>query len=531
VQRAEQALADYTRAHNIFTTEGAATLTTSRLARLHDQVTRAEAERILKETLFEEARQGRVMEVPEVFAEMTSKSSPRLMELQKQLGELTIREAQLSVHFGPSNPELQEARQQIAAIKEQIEASRKSLNEKLRAEYEHAVRNEQSLKAALAAAKAEAVDENQAAIQHGILKQEVDTAKSLYNEFLHKANQSKIQVAEQYSGIRIIDHAKAPTQASGPRRALHILLWFVISLTLGVGLALLIEFTDNTIRNRGDVAQFLQLSTMAVIPRIKGMSKKSLAGLPKSRGLARWKVRLLGQDSSKSGLLLAAASGQKGIGDMAAAESYYALRTSVLLSGHEEAPKTILVTSCQSGDGKTITTINLARSLWELDARVLVIDADMRRPAVRKLLGPGPHPGLSTYLTTDAEVDKLIQNTNNPGLSLLPSGPIPSNPATLISSPKMKRLLEQLSNQYDYILIDSPPLGYVTDAVILSTMVDGVVLVARGGKSKREDVHRAKYDLLNVGARILGVVLNRANPKDCGYGDYASIKMYLKQSE
>jgi capsular exopolysaccharide synthesis family protein len=531
VQRAEQALADYTRANNIFTTEGASTLTMDKLAKLHDHATRAEADRILKETLFEVAREGRVTEVPEVFAEMTSKSSPRIMELQKQLGELTVTEAQLSVNFGPSNPQLQETRQQMAAVKEQIEASRKSLNNKLRVEYEHATRDEQSLKAALAAVKAEAVKENQAAIQHSILKQGVETSKALYTEFLQKSNQSKIQVAEQHSGIRIIDHAKVPLEAHGPRRALSILLWFTIGLALGVGLALLVEFLDDTVKNRGDVAQFLQLSTLAVIPRIKGMSKKSPARFPKSRGLARWKVRLSGADNSENGLLPAADGAQRGIGDLAAAESYYALRTSVLLSEPEEAPKTILVTSCESGDGKTTTVINLARSLCELGSRVLLIDADMRRPSAHKLLGAGGHPGLSTYLTTDTDVGKLINNPSNPGLSLLPGGPIPSNPATLISSPKMKQLLELLSNQYDYILIDSPPLGYVTDAVILSTMVGGVVLVAHGSKSKREVIRRAKYDLLSVGARILGVVLNNVNPKHYDNGDCANLNAYLKRPQ
>ncbi|HZF40981.1 MAG TPA: polysaccharide biosynthesis tyrosine autokinase [Blastocatellia bacterium] len=528
VQKAEQALADYTRANNIFTTEGASTLTMDKLAKFHDRATRAEADRILKETLFEDARDGRVTEVPEVFAEMTYKSSPRIMELQKQLGELTVTEAQLSVYFGPSNPQLQETRQQIAAINEQIEASRKSLNKKLRVEYEHAARDEKSLKAAMASAEAEAVKENQAAIQHSILKQEVETAKALYTEFLQKSNQSKIQVAEQHSSIRIIDHAKVPIEAHGPRRALNILLWFTISLALGVGLALLVEFMDNTVKNRDDVAQFVRLSTLGVIPRIKSVSKKSLTAFPR---LARWKAGPLGADNSDNGLLLTGGGAQSGIGDVAAAESYHALRTSVLLSASEEAPKTILVTSCESGDGKTTTAINLAYSLCELGSRVLVIDADLRRPTAHKLLGIGRHLGLSNYLTTNTDVGKLVQNSSKPGLSLLTSGPIPSNPATLISSPKMKQLLELLNNQYDHILIDSPPLGYVTDALILSTMVDGVVLVAHGSKSKREVVRRAKYDLLSVGARILGVVLNNVDPKHYGYGDDAGLRAYLKQSQ
>jgi capsular exopolysaccharide synthesis family protein len=530
VQKAEQALADYTRANNIFTTEGTSTLTIDKLSKLHDRATRAEAERIVKGTLFEGARQGRVAEAPEVFAEMTSKSTPRIIELQKRLGELTIEEAQLSVHFGPSNPQLQETRQQIEAVKEQIEASGKSLGVKLRAEYEQSVRDERSLKSALAAAKAAAVNENQAAIQHGILKQEVETAKALYTEFLQKSNQSKIRVAEQYSGIRIIEHAKIPIDARGPRRSLNILLWFSISLAFGVGLALLIEFLDNTIRNRDDVAQFLQFSTLAVIPHIKIMSKKSLAALPKPRRSAGRKAKSSENDDAENSPFMIGEGGQSGIGDAAAAESYHALRTSVLLSAREGAPKTLLVTSCESGEGKTTTAINLALSLSELGSRVLVIDADLRRPTAHLLLGDGSHPGLSTYLKSDRQVGRMIRNLRKPWLSLLPSGPIPYNPASLISSPKMKQLLESLKSQYDYILIDSPPLGYVTDATILSTMVDGVVLVARGSKSRREVIRRAKYDLSSVGARVLGVVLNDVNPKHYDYDDYDSLRAYLKQS-
>jgi uncharacterized protein involved in exopolysaccharide biosynthesis len=253
VEKAEQKLANYTRANNIFTTEGKSTLTTDKLSKLHDQVTHAEANRMLKETLVEEVRRGRVEAVPEVFAEMTSKSSPRITELQKQLSHLTATEAQLGVHFGPSNPQLQEVRRQIATIREQVEDGRRSLNDKLRTEYEHAVLDEESLKEALARAKAEAVNENQAAIQYNVLKQEVDTAKALYTEFLQKSNQSKIQAAEQHSNIRIIDHAKVPLRASGPRRALTILLWFTISLVVGIGSVLLLEFFNDSLKDGEDI--------------------------------------------------------------------------------------------------------------------------------------------------------------------------------------------------------------------------------------------------------------------------------------
>jgi capsular exopolysaccharide synthesis family protein len=380
----------------------------------------------------------------------------------------------MGVYFGPSNPQLQEVRRQIAAIREQIEAGRKSLNDKLQAEYEHAVLDEESLKAALAQAKAEAVNENQAAIQYNVLKQEVDTAKALYTEFLQKSNQSKIQAAEQYSNIRMIDHAKVPLHAYGPRRALIILLWFTISLVVGIGSALLLEYFDNSLKNGEDVTRFLQLSTLASIPRSKTISDGLAAGT----------------------------------------ETYHALRTS-LLHSTEGPPKTILVTSIEPGDGKTTTTINLALSFSELGLRVLVIDGDMRHPTLHQAFGLEQHLGLSTYLSEEMSVNQLIYCPGKPNLSLLLGGPIPhpQNPANLIGSAKMKQLLDDLSQQYDQILIDSTEIGSVTDPAILSTMVDGVLLVVNAARNRSEIVRRAKYDLMNVGARILGVVLNQVDPR------------------
>ncbi|HKX27322.1 MAG TPA: polysaccharide biosynthesis tyrosine autokinase [Blastocatellia bacterium] len=531
VQQAEQSLADYTRNNNIFTTEGSSTLTTEKLAKLHDQVTRAESDRVIKEALYEEVKSGRVAEVPEVFAELTSKSSsaPRLIDLDKQLGALSTNEAQLSVNFGPSNPQLQEVRQQIAAVKDQIVAGRKSLNNKLQAEYEHAVREEQGLKAALAQAKAEAVNENQAAIQFNILKQEVETAKALYTEFLQKSNQSKVRAAEQYSNIHIVDHAKVPTIPYGPRRGLNILLWFTISVLIGVGLALLLEFMDHTIKDGDDIAQYLLLPTLAVIPRLKtGGHQLALKAQREEPD----------HDPSQTAL-----SGGKGViplnGEvvakqqdrLVAMEAYHALRTSVIFSSAEWTPKTILVTSSKPGDGKTTTTINLAFSLCELDARVLLIDANLRHPTANQVLGLDRNLGLSTYLAKNAPAEQLIQHFTKPRLSFLAAGPIPPNPATLISSPKMQSLLEMLKHEYDYILIDSPPFGSVSDTAILSTMVDGVVFVVQGGKSRRDVVARARNDLLSLGARILGVVLNNVHQKSEGYRDYADTRYYSKQAE
>jgi polysaccharide biosynthesis transport protein len=203
-----------------------------------------------------------------------------------------------------------------------------------------------------------------------------------------------------------------------------------------------------------------------------------------------------------------------------AAEAYRVVRTSMLLSTAGNPPKTVLITSSQPGEGKTTTVVNTAISLAQLGASVLIIDCDLRKPSAHKVFGVDHSKGLSTYLSRDIDIDGLIIKLQISNLSLLPCGPIPPNPAELISSERMRNLLRTLSERYDHVLIDSPPLIHVTDPVILSSLVDGVILVVHGGKSTRAVTQRARQELASVGAKVFGVVLNNVDLKRDGYDDY-----------
>jgi capsular exopolysaccharide synthesis family protein len=201
-------------------------------------------------------------------------------------------------------------------------------------------------------------------------------------------------------------------------------------------------------------------------------------------------------------------------------ESYRMLRTSILLSTAGAPPKTILITSSQPGEGKTTTAVNTAILLSQLGASVLLIDADLRRPAVHTALKIPHGRGISNYLSSHTPLDDLIVKLPISSLSVLPCGPIPPNPAELISSDRMKELLRALSRRFDHILIDSPPMVSVTDPIILSTMVDGLILVVQAGRSTRELARRSRRELARVGARVFGVVLNNVNVRREGYDDY-----------
>lgn len=523
VEKAEEALAKYTREHQIFSTDGKQTLTTDKLSRLHEASLKAASDRTIKQSLLEEVKAGRVKELPEAFASLANQSGTKLVDLQKQLSDLESKKAVLDTKYGPEFPEVKDTNQKIETIRQQIAANSKTLEQSIQIEYDRAVRDEQSIKQQLERAKGEAVQQNQDSIQYNILNQDVEINKQLYRDFLNKTNQAKLQVAEQENNLRLIQGAQLPGGPSGPNRYRSIMMGLMLSLGAGIGLAFLLEYMNNTIKTVEDVARYAQLPALSVIPSSLSPASRLSLVKKKSKALTNGKLQTASGD-------LALRSAQLTVLDSrsSAAEAYRVLRTSVLLSTAGHAPKLILITSGQPGEGKTTTVANTAISLAQLGASVLIIDCDMRRPTMHKVFGVDNLSGLSTYLSRNIDVDELIQKLPIEGsnVSLLPSGSIPPNPAELISSERMKEMLEMLSERYDHILIDSPPLINVTDPVILSTMVDGVILVVQSNKTSRDIVRRARQELATVGAKIFGVVLNNVDLRRDGYSDYYYYRYY-----
>lgn len=520
VEQAEKSLADYTRDHNIFAItddkNNQTTLTTEKMARLHDQLLRAQTDRMLKQTLYQQMKAGQIDQLPDAFADA------KLAGLQKEMNEQNVQIAQLRVKFGPKNTRVVEAEQQIAVLAGQIKATRVLLEQKLQADYERAVQDEAMLQRAVAQSKTEAARENQDAIQYNILKQDLDTSRALYTDFLQKTNQAKAQVAEQHNNIRVIERAAVPKKPVGPKRTLMIMLALMVSLAGSAGLVFFLEYLDNTIKNVDDVSRYVQLPSLGVIPAMAGVSRLSKRN---ERKKLTGKTQLAFNEGAYSESLITLDTHSQ------AAEAYRALRTSVLLSAAGRPPKLILITSSQPGEGKTTTCINTAISLAQLGASVLIIDCDLRKPSIHKAFNLSHAVGVSTFLSRDVQLEAIVQETAFPKISVLPCGPIPPNPAELISSGRMRQLLATASERYDHILIDSPPLINVTDSVILSRMVDGVMLVVHGGKSSRQLVRRARQELASVGAKVFGVVLNNVDMRHEGYDGYYGRNAYRYGAE
>jgi capsular exopolysaccharide synthesis family protein len=427
---------------------------------------------------------------------------------------LQQKRSQLLVEATEEAPEVKELDPQIAELQAQIEdlRGRKSstLMKNLETRYRETLSREQALRKSFEQQRGQTLTQNEAAINYRIIQQEIATNKTLLENLLQRSKENDVIMASKPNNVSIIDYALAPDGPVGPNRTRTVFMAMFLSLALGVGLALLLEYLDDTVHSTEDVERLLNLPALAVIPAIGAVSKLRLLGPP---GALQKR-----NGHSDSPELLMNVEGQSPL-----AEAYRQLRTSVLLSSAGRAPKSLLVTSSLPSEGKTTTAVNTAISLAQTGADVVIIDADMRRPRLRSIFGLSERPGLSSILSsaiTEAEMLALLTKDELTGLSVLTSGPIPPNPAELIGSDQMRRLMATLQSKFTHVVVDSPPINSFTDGVLISSMVDGVLLVVHGGKSSRHVVRRSRQLLHDIGAKIFGVVLNKVNLRSSDYYYY-----------
>src|ERR1041385_9414609 len=341
------------------------------------------------------------------------------------------------------------------------------------------------------------------------MTQELETNKQILNTLLQRQREFQVTNGDRSNEVSVANYSRLPKVPIGPQRFRNIFVAFLLSLVAGIGLAFLLDFLDDTVKTVDDVDRYLHIPALALIPA--GRERGRLIGIPGT-------PQPTGPSDTTA---LAMISDERS----PIAEAYRHLRTSLLLSSAGQPPKTILVTSSQPSEGKTTTAINTAFMLAQTGAEVLIIDCDLRRPRLHTQFEVANSKGLTTWLSGEKNLDNLLQvYAKTPNLKVLTSGPVPPNPAELLGSEEMRRLLSLLSERFAHIIIDSPPAISFTDASILSTMVDGVVLVVHGGRSSRAVVRRAKQQLLDVGAHIFGVVLNnvKLESQDYYYSGYYS---------
>lgn len=507
IRNSEERLINYAQNHQILSLDANQNTVTERLTGLNRQLLEAENERSLAEAAYRAAL------APGAARALAADVTKQLAEAETKLADLQQRRAQLLVEYYEEWPAVKEVNEQIAVLGKYIQDVRDrstgTVVTNLETRYNQALAREQTLRASFDRQRGETLTQNVAAINYRIIQQEIETNKSLLDGLLQRSKENEVVLAAVPNDVHVVDYAFTPDQPVAPKRSQGVGLAAMLSLTLSIGLALLLEHLDDTVRSTKDVEKMLQLPALAVIPSIGSFTRRRLLPAP-------------GASQSRRGDELDQALLVKADAPSPLAEAYRHLRTSVLLSTSDRAPKTLLVTSSVPAEGKTTTAVNTAAALALTGADVLIIDADMRNQRLHSIFGMDNSQGLSTILSSeisDSEAFTFIKRHEASGIHVLTAGTIPTDPSELLGSPQMRRLLAALASRFTYIIIDSPPAIAFTDSVLLSSMVDGVFLVVHSGKSSPEIVRRSRNMLQDVGAKILGVVLN--NVKSQSQGDYS----------
>jgi len=496
VEKSQQALVDYERQNAIVNVSEKQNVVEIRLADLSKDLTNAQSDRMQKESLHELVKSNESQVALIVQNELLQRLEEKYVDLKGQYVDALGQ-------YGPNFPKVVRLRDQLNEIQSIIDRERKRIVARIRNDYMAALGRERLLSAAVAREKVEVGKLSQLLIEHNILKREFETNQQLYENLLQRLKDATVSAGLRATNIHVVDPALSPTIPVRPKKILNIAIGLMVGLILGVTLAFVQESLDNSIKSAEDVERLIATPALAVIPKARPSWLRSRGDKSQAENGAV-ELIILKQPTS------------------ALAESYRTLRTSILLSTAPRPPQALLVTSAQPQEGKTCTSLNLAFGLAQRGVRVLIIDADLRRPGIATALGlPENSNGLSSLLSGAHSLDEALRQFEPvPNLWVLPGGPRPPNPADLLSSPTMEKVLNELRERFEHLVLDSAPLLMVTDATILSTLVDGVVLVVESGVTPRGSVVRAHKILESAGGRILGTVLNKVDSRGDGYYGY-----------
>jgi len=501
VEASEDARIKYERDNQIWTIDEKQDVTAQKLGDLNRELTEAQADRINKDAVYELAKAGNYDAIPAV------RESPVIQESLKRRGELSDQYTEALNQYGPKFPKVVRLEAQLNESQQLIEGEKKNIGNQIEAEYRGSRQREVLLQRALDQQKNEAASMADKMVEYNILKREAEANKQLYDGLLQKLKEAGISAGLRSSNIRVVDPALIPTTPSRPNKSRNVFLAIIVGLIGGVGLAFVREYLDNTVKNPEDVRSLSRLPSLAVVPVFTS-----------SNGVGRGRLQKLLRDSGNGFhervALLSHSEPQSQV-----SEAFRALRTSLLLSQPDHPPQLILVTSALPHEGKTTASVNIGVTLAQLGDNTLLIDADLRKPGISRALSMNDGKvGLSSYLAGVVGLDLVtIPHPVIKNLHAIPTGPIPPNSADLLSSHRLVEMICELRKRYKFIVIDSPPIMAATDAVILSALVDGVLLVVRSGETPKEALMRTRDLLHSVRSRVLGVVLNAVDSSSPNY--------------
>lgn len=489
LESSENALQRYQRQHGIVTIEDKVTVIPERLSELSSRLTTSEAERKQLNDVYNQiiSLQGGALEtIPAIAANAAVDS------INKQILQAEQNISELSKKFGAKHPTMIAAIDELRGLKgKKAEEIHKAV-QTIKNRYLLAKSNEDNLRGLLEQTKSEAANLSEKHIQLGILKREVEANRNLYDALVGKLKEKGITEENQTVDVWVIEEAELPKIPAKPNKKRNILLSLILGLFGGIGLAFFLEYLDNTVKSPEDIEERFDIPVIGTISFLKDQKETIVGNVLKS-----------------SASLLS--------------ESFKTLRTSIFLSSAEKPPKTLLVTSMSPGEGKSSICACLAASVATTGKKTLLIDADMRRPVQHKNFGLETVSGLSSFLA-GVTTEDMVQKGPVANLDIIASGPVPPNPSELLSSERMGKMIKELSDVYDMILIDSPPVLSVSDPLIISRNVQSVIIVTWAGSTTYDVLNKGLKLFREISAHLVGVVLNRFDAKKSGYyygyGDY-----------
>ncbi|MGC3999837.1 MAG: polysaccharide biosynthesis tyrosine autokinase [Anaeromyxobacter sp.] len=499
-----KALFDFKKAHDIVaaTWDDRQGMVSQRMTAINDALTKA---RVRKAEL--EARNQSVDALAAALAQdrldaianelQLLNVNPAIENLKLKYYDVATECADLKVKYLQDHPKLEACEQKRALIKAGLEREVKGTLDAARSEYQEVSRSERNLTKLLDDAKADAFGLNQYERDYLELKRSYDNNQRLYELVLKRLKDTSVTGMLQVSNVRILDRARPGAAPVRPSPRKNIGLAIILGIIGGIALAFAAEAVDTSITSQEQIEEKLGLTFLGIVPRIP----PNKDGTPQD---------LIVHTQPKS----------------AAAECVRAVRTNLLFMSPEKPLRTILVTSSGPQEGKTTTVTSLAVTMTTSGNRVLIVDADMRRPRLHRIFGVKSEVGLSSLILGEGSIDEAVIETAIPNLSILPCGPVPPNPAELLHTASFARLLNALAERYDRIILDSPPVGVVADAVVISTRVDGALVVLKAGTTSREVARQSVRQLRDVNAPLFGAVLNDLDLEDQKYGQYSYYYRY-----
>jgi succinoglycan biosynthesis transport protein ExoP len=525
LEKSEEELQNYARLSGLQFTSEKDNIAEQRLRQLQDELSKAQADRIVKQSRYELAVSASADSLAEVLDDGSLRDyQAKLTELRRQIAELTS-------SLTPAHPRVKKVQAQIAPLEAALEKESGNIVRRIHNDYQAALRREKLLAAGYAA-QARLVSEQADKVTHyNILKREVDTNRQLYDSMLQRVKEAGIASALRASNVRVVDAARPPGLPYKPDMAGNAMVGLLVGAFLGVVVVIARERVDRTVRSPGDVASYLNVPELGVIPAGNAGLGRRLY-YRKRRSLAAPDVSAGALERSAQSVELATWQRKPSL----LAESFRATLTSILFSGQNgDRPRVIVFTSPNPREGKTTVVSNLGIALAEISQRVLLIDGDLRKPRLPEIFSVPNDSGLTDLLrqkqSLDGQpLDGMVLETGVPGLYLLPSGTKSTGASNLLYSPRMAELLQRLRRDYDAILIDTPPMLQIPDARVLGRLADAVILVIRAAETTRDAAQAARQRFAEDGTPVLGTILNDWNPRYApGYGYYRYYDRYYRR--